>query len=88
MLDLGFDVNILPKKTWEAMGKLELIYSPIQLWIVNQYCIYLIGRLQNFEVDLVGIKTMENFKVIEIMGKRIHTQPYWESTGHMRTTFS
>jgi hypothetical protein len=21
MLDLGYDVNILPKKSWEAMGK-------------------------------------------------------------------
>jgi hypothetical protein len=29
MLDLGSDVNILPKNTWEALGKPELIYSPI-----------------------------------------------------------
>jgi hypothetical protein len=40
MLDLGSDVNIFPKKTWEAMGKPKLFYSPIQLWMVNQYCIY------------------------------------------------
>lgn len=31
MLDLGSDVNILPKKTWESMGKPKLVYSPIQL---------------------------------------------------------
>jgi hypothetical protein len=43
MLDLGSDVNILPKKTWEAMGKPKLVYSPIQLWMANQYCIYLLG---------------------------------------------
>jgi hypothetical protein len=27
ILDLGFDVNVLPKKTWEMMGKLKLIWS-------------------------------------------------------------
>lgn len=29
MLDLGSDVDISPKKTWEAMGKPKLVYSPI-----------------------------------------------------------
>jgi hypothetical protein len=61
MLDLGFDVNILPKKTWEAMGKPMLVYSPIQFQMGNQYCIYPIGRLQNVEVDLDGFKTMVDF---------------------------
>jgi hypothetical protein len=36
MLDLGFDVNILLKKTWEALGKSQLTYSPIQLRMENQ----------------------------------------------------
>jgi hypothetical protein len=79
MLDLGSDVNILPKKTWEAMGKPKLIYSPIQLWMANQYCIYLVGRLQNIEVDLAGVKTMEDFEVIEIMGEK---DPYPSSIGN------
>lgn len=35
MLDLGSDVNILPKKSWEAMGKPKLVYSPIQLRMAN-----------------------------------------------------
>jgi len=35
MPDLGSDVNILPKKTWEAMGKPQRKYSPIQLIMVN-----------------------------------------------------
>jgi hypothetical protein len=70
MLDLGSDVNILPKKTWEAMGKPKLVYSPIQLWMANQYCIYPVGRLQNVEVDLDGVKTMVDFEVIEIMGEK------------------
>jgi hypothetical protein len=29
MLDLGSDVKILPKNTWEALGKPQLTYSPI-----------------------------------------------------------
>jgi hypothetical protein len=29
MLELGFVVNIFPKKTWEAMGNPKLFYSPI-----------------------------------------------------------
>jgi hypothetical protein len=62
MLDLGSDVNIFPKKTWEAMGNPKLVYSPIQLWMVNQYCIYPVGRLQNVEVDLVGIKTVVDLR--------------------------
>ena len=70
MLDLGFDINILPKKTWEAMGKPKLVYSPIQLWMANQYCIYHVGRLQNIEVDLVGVKTLVDFKVIEKIGNK------------------
>jgi hypothetical protein len=29
ILDLGSDVNVLLKKTWEMMGKAKLIWSPI-----------------------------------------------------------
>jgi hypothetical protein len=35
ILDLGSDVNILPKKTWETMGELTLGYSNIQLKLAN-----------------------------------------------------
>ena len=69
MLHFGFDVNTLSKKTWEAMGNPKLIYSPIQLSMANQYYIYLVGRIQNVEVDLVGVKTCSYFEVIEIMGE-------------------
>jgi hypothetical protein len=70
MLDLGSDVNILPKKTWEALGKPQLTYSPIQLRMANQYCIFPIGRLENVEIDVVGVKTIADFEVIEIMGDK------------------
>jgi hypothetical protein len=70
MLDLGSDVNILPKKTWEALGKPLLTYSPIQLRMANQYCIFPIGRLENVEIDVAGVKTVADFEVIEIMGDK------------------
>lgn len=35
ILDLGFDVNVLPKQAWETMGKPKLIWSPIQLRLAN-----------------------------------------------------
>jgi hypothetical protein len=29
ILDLGFEVNVLPKKTWKCMGEPTLGYSPL-----------------------------------------------------------
>jgi hypothetical protein len=64
MLCLGSDVNILPKKTWEALGKPHLVYSPIQLRMENQYCISPVGRLENVEIDVARVNTTANFDVI------------------------
>ena len=36
ILDLGLEVNVLTKKTWEQMGKPTLEWSPIQLRLANQ----------------------------------------------------
>jgi hypothetical protein len=68
MLDLGFDVNILSKKTWEDLGKPQLTYSPIQLRMAIQYCIFPIGILENVEIDVAGVNIVVDFEVIEIMG--------------------
>jgi hypothetical protein len=70
MLDLGYDVNILPKKTCEALGKTHLTYSLIQLRMANQYCIFPIARLANVEIDVARVKTVADFEVIEIMGDK------------------
>ena len=35
ILELGSDVNILMRQTWESMGKLHLNWSPILLRLVN-----------------------------------------------------
>lgn len=73
MFNVGSDVNILPKKYWEALGCPCLVYSPIQLRKANQYRIFPIGRFKNVEVYLGGVKTYTGFEVIEIMGG---TDPY------------
>jgi hypothetical protein len=36
----------------------------------NQYCILLVGRLENVEVYVAGVKMTIDFKVIEIMGDK------------------
>jgi hypothetical protein len=35
VLDLGSEVNVMTKKTWEIMAKLKLAFSPIQLRLAN-----------------------------------------------------
>jgi hypothetical protein len=70
MLDLGSDVNILPKNTWEDLVKPRLTYSPIQLRMANQYCIFPIGILESVEIDATGVNTAAEFEVIEIMGDK------------------
>jgi hypothetical protein len=73
MLDLGSDVNILSKKYFEVMGKPKLVWSPIQLQLADQYKIYPIGWLEQVEVNIEGVKTKVDFKVIEIMDE---SDPY------------
>lgn len=70
MLDLGSDVNILPNKSWEAMVKPKLVYSPIRLCMANQYMIFPIRRLEDVEVEMAGIKMYVDFEVIEIMDEK------------------
>jgi hypothetical protein len=72
MLDLGSDVNILHKKSWEVMGKPKLVWSPIQLRLANHYKIYPIGRLEQVEVN-IGVKTKADFEVNQIMDE---SDPY------------
>ena len=36
VLDLGSEVNVMTRKTWEIMAKPKLAFSPIQLRLANQ----------------------------------------------------
>jgi len=57
ILDLGSDANVLPKQTWECMGKPTPQWSPIQLRMANQQKILPMGRLQGITVDIEGVNT-------------------------------
>jgi hypothetical protein len=72
-LDLGYEVNFLPKKTWKCMGEPTQGYSPIQLKLLNQHRVFPIGRLKGVTVDLDGVRTKAYFEVIEIV---YGTTPY------------
>ena len=61
------NVNNLPKKKWEKMGKQKMVWSPIQIQLENQHKIYPIGRMKYFEVDIDGVKTKEKIVAIEII---------------------
>jgi hypothetical protein len=73
ILDLGSEVNVLPKKTWQCMGEPTLGYSPVQLKLENQHRVIPIGRLKGVIVDLDGVHNKEDFEVIEIVED---TTPY------------
>ena len=67
ILYLGSDMNVLPKKEWEHMGRPTLQWSPIQLRMENQQKIFPMGRLQGVTVDIEGLSTEIDFEVIEIV---------------------
>jgi hypothetical protein len=71
ILDLGSDVNIFPKKTWEAMGEPTLGYSAIQLKLENHHRVIPIGRLKNIIVDLDGVCTTIDFEVMDMVHESI-----------------
>ena len=67
ILDLGFEVNVLTRQTWQLMGKPNLRYSPIQLRLVNQQRVNPMGRLSNVPIDIDGVWSLADFEVIEII---------------------
>jgi hypothetical protein len=64
ILDLGFEVNVLPKKTWQCMGETTLGYSHVHLKLANQHKVLPIGRFKGVIVDLDGVHTMVDSEVI------------------------
>ena len=70
ILDLGSEVNVLTKQTWEQMGKPTLDWSPIQLRLANQQKIVPLGRFPSVSVDIDGVSTLAYFEVIEIIDDR------------------
>jgi hypothetical protein len=73
ILDIGSEVNVLPKKTWKCMGEPTLGYSPVQLKLANQHRVLPFGRLKEVTIDLDGVHTKAYFEVIGIVDD---TTPY------------
>jgi hypothetical protein len=67
VLDLGSEVNVMTKQTWELMGKPKLIYSPIRIRMANQQAVSPFGRLEHVPVDIDEERTFAYFEVIEIV---------------------
>ena len=67
ILDLGSDVNVLTKQTWEKMGKPTLAWSPIQLRLANQQRIVPLGIFLSVQIDIAGVSTVVDFEVIDII---------------------
>ena len=67
VLDLGSNVNVLPKRAWEMMEKPKLVWSPVQLRLANQQKIIPFGRLSEVMVDLDAVHFVADFGVIEIV---------------------
>jgi hypothetical protein len=78
ILDLGSEVNVLPKTTWKCMGEPTLGYSTVQLKLANKYRFLPIGRLKGVAVDPDGVRTKVDFKVIKIVD---NTTPYLTPLG-------
>ena len=66
ILDLGSDVNILKRQTWEIMEKSWLEGSPIQLRLSNPLKLLPIDRLTQVLVEIEGLITYVYFEVIDI----------------------
>ena len=73
ILDLGWEVNVLTKQTWEQMGSPNLVRSPIHLWLANQQRVSPLGWLSQVPVDIDGFHSSAEFEVIEIIGD---SRPY------------
>ena len=67
MIDLGLDVNVMPKRIWEVMGRPKMVWSPIALKMANQQKIVPFGRLEGVWIDIDGIRSTNTFEVIEIV---------------------
>lgn len=67
ILDLGSDVNVLPKRTWEIMGRPMLQWSHIPFHMENQQKIIHMGHLYGVTVDIEGGSTLVDFEVIKVV---------------------
>jgi hypothetical protein len=66
---LGSDVNVLPRQTWEMMGKPNLVSSTVQLSFPKQHKIIPIRIFTILPINIDGVHSVAEFAVIDIMDK-------------------
>ena len=64
ILELGLDINVLPKQTWKWMGEPTLEWSKVQLRMANQQKVIPLGKLSKVMVDIMGVRVLVDFEVI------------------------
>jgi hypothetical protein len=67
ILELRSYINVLPRHTWEMMGKPKLLWSTIQLSLANQHNIILFMILVGVPMNIDGVHSVADFEVNEIM---------------------
>ena len=73
ILYLVLDVKIFTRQTWKSMNNPRLVWSAIQIRLANQLNILPIGRLTQAPIEVEGLITYADFKVIDIVDD---TNPY------------
>ena len=53
--ELGSNVNIIPKQTWEIMGKPKVVWSLFQHQLVNQLKVLIVGQIPRVFVAVEGL---------------------------------
>jgi hypothetical protein len=67
ILELGSNVNVLPRQMWEIMEKPNVVSLIFYLRMENQHKIVLIGSLVGVNFNIDGVCNITDFEVIEIM---------------------
>jgi hypothetical protein len=90
MVDFGSQMNILPKETWNKMGRPNLIRSKKFLKVADQLFIEPISILKNVKIVIMGIPTLFDFKLIN-MFEGIHAYSLlvgWQWVRKMKSIIS
>jgi hypothetical protein len=67
VIDFGSQVNIFPRETWIRMGRPSIVPTMNYLKLVDQRLIEPIGILRNVDNQIMGIPTLVDFKVINLV---------------------
>jgi hypothetical protein len=67
VLDEGTQMNIMPKRTWEGIGRLAMIPSLGGIGLFRGNLVNLCGRLTQIPMTINGTSTEEEFEIIKFV---------------------